>query len=181
MLIDDWLPRYDVVEHHSMEIHASPAAAYAALLSTDFGRSGVLRALLALRSLPAAPRSPRPRTPLTLATIEAGGFARLAAVPPIEIVFGIEGRFWALDGGRCTPPAAAFRVTAPAPGTARGVWNFTFTALDETNTLASTETRVLCADARTRRRFLPYWFLIRPGSGLIRRAMLRQIRDAAQR
>lgn len=44
--------------------------------------------------------------------------------------------------------------------------------------LVSTETRVLCADASARCRFLPYRFVIRPASGLIRRVKARQIRDA---
>ena len=44
----------------------------------------------------------------------------------------------------------------------------------------TTETRVLCADAGARRRFLPYWYLIRPASGMIRRVMLREIRRSAE-
>lgn len=189
MLIDELLPTYDVVERHAITVHAPPAATYAALLSTDFGRSGLLRALLVLRALPAVlARRPhdagsraRSRPPLTLSSIESHGFVRLAAAPDSEIVFGLEGRFWALDGGRCTPPAAAFRTTAPSPGTARAVWNFALASVDATTTRATTETRVLCADAATRRRFLPYWALIRPGSGLIRRDMLRRLRAAAER
>lgn len=189
MLIDKCLPHYDVVERHQMTIHASAAASYAALLSIDFAESGVLRALLAIRALPAwlfarstrQGRTSAPRRALTLDTIEAGGFVRLAAIPPEEIVFGVEGRFWTLDGGRCTPAAPDFLASEPRPGTARGVWNFAFTPVDAMTTLASTETRVLCADAHTRRRFLPYWVVIRLGSGLIRRVMLRQVRDAAER
>jgi hypothetical protein len=41
-------------------------------------------------------------------------------------------------------------------------------------------TRVRCADASARRRFLPYWYLIRPASEMIRRAMLREIRRSAE-
>jgi hypothetical protein len=39
---------------------------------------------------------------------------------------------------------------------------------------------VLADDAATRRRFRWYWRVIRPGSGLIRRAMLASIRRAAE-
>jgi hypothetical protein len=188
MLIDEFLPRYDVTERHSIEIRATPAAAYAALLETDFADNGVLRALTALRSLPTTlvewrrHGGVRPhRARMTLAALETAGFILLADAPPTELVLGIEGRFWALDGGRCTPPTSLFLSSPPQPGTARGIWNFTFTALDATRTLVATETRVLCADAAAQRRFLPYWYLIRAGSGLIRRAMLRQLRDAAER
>jgi hypothetical protein len=184
VLIDEYMPRYDVVERHTLEVSGSPAAAYDALLRADFAASGVVRVLEAIRTFPAthlawrrgSPR--RHRRAMTLATLESSGFVRLAAIPGNEIVLGIEGRFWALDGGRCSPPASAFATTAPQPGTARAVWNFAFRAIDPTRTLVSTETRVLCADAHARHRFLPYWFVIRPASGLIRRAMLQQIRDA---
>ncbi|MFJ9890459.1 hypothetical protein ACIQRW_32030 [Streptomyces sp. NPDC091287] len=40
----------------------------------------------------------------------------------------------------------------------------------------TTETRILVTDERTRRRFLPYWLLIRFGSRLTRTSMLRAIR-----
>jgi hypothetical protein len=184
VLIDEYMPRYDVVERHSLEVRGSPSSAYDALLRVDFAASGIVRVLEAVRSFPATHRawrrgSPRrPRKAMTLATLESSGFVRLAAIPGNEIVLGIEGRFWALDGGRCSPPASAFRTSAPQPGTARAVWNFAFRAIGPTRTLVSTETRVLCADAHARHRFLPYWYIIRLASGLIRRAMLRRIRDA---
>ncbi|MET8091474.1 hypothetical protein [Micromonospora sp. NPDC005220] len=40
----------------------------------------------------------------------------------------------------------------------------------------ATETRIFATDERTRRRFLPYWLLIRLGSGMTRTSMLRAIR-----
>ena len=114
----------------------------------------------------------RPRRQVeTLAALEKSGFVLLADVAPTELVLGIEGRFWALDGGRCTPTPEVFRATAPQPGTARAVWGFSFAPLDASRTLLTTQTRVLCADAAARRRFLPYWFVIKPASGLIRRAI----------
>jgi hypothetical protein len=191
MIIDELMPRYDVATRHTIEVHASPAAAYEALQHADFAKSGVLRMLTSLRALPArllewrrqgrVRQAPPRRLVETLATLEKAGFVLLADVPPTELVLGIEGRFWALDGGRCTPPAASFRTTVPQAGTARAVWGFHFAPLDATRTLVTTQTRVLCADAAARHRFLPYWFVIRPASGLIRRVILRQLRDEAER
>jgi hypothetical protein len=40
----------------------------------------------------------------------------------------------------------------------------------------TTETRIRCADAATRRHFRRYWRLVGPGSGLIRHAILGQVR-----
>ena len=48
-------------------------------------------------------------------------------------------------------------------------------------TRLSTETRVLATDARTARVFAPYWWLIRAGSALIRREVLRAVRRDAER
>jgi hypothetical protein len=188
MIIDELMPRYDVATRHTIEVRASPAEAYAALRRADFAARGVVRVLTELRSLPATlvewrrhGRVRRHRPVETLAALEKSGFVLLADVPPTELVLGIEGRFWALDGGRCTPPAASFRTTAPQPGTARGVWGFSFAPLSATRTVITTQTRVLCADSAARRRFLPYWFVIRPASGLIRRSILRQLREEAER
>jgi hypothetical protein len=187
MIIDELLPRFDVATRHTIEVRATPAATYAALRRADFSARGLVRLLTTIRALPATlvdwrrHGRMRPIRPVeTLAALQTSGFVLLADVPPTELVLGIEGRFWALDGGRCTPPADSFRTTAPQPGTARAVWGFSFAPLEATRTLVTTQTRVLCADAAARRRFLPYWFVIRPASGLIRRAILQQLRDEAE-
>lgn len=44
-----------------------------------------------------------------------------------------------------------------------------------------TQTHVLCPTIRVRQRFLPYWLMIRPVSGLLRRRMLSQIMAACER
>jgi DNA-binding transcriptional regulator LsrR (DeoR family) len=45
----------------------------------------------------------------------------------------------------------------------------------------STETRVVCTDAASARRFARYWWLIRPASGAIRRSWLAAIKRRAER
>jgi hypothetical protein len=189
MLIDRYLPRYDVRERHRLRVHASPAATYAALWTADLAAAPVVRALLGLRAVPAAlaggvgglralwARGPEP---IRLAAFEARGFRVLEEAPPTELVIGLEGQFWRPTGHLRTPTAEVFRTAPPAPGTARGVWNFALAAEPDGGTLLSTETRVECADDAARRRFLPYWYVVRPGSGIIRRAMLRAIREQAE-
>jgi hypothetical protein len=190
VLIDAYLPRWDVGERHRITVAAPPETVYAALRTTDLAGAGLVRALLALRALPGAFRDgtaglralgQRGRRAVTLATFESVGFRILDERPPTELVIGLEGQFWRATGNLCTPPAAEFGRHAPPPGTARAVWNFTVEARPDGGTRLATETRVLCADAAARRRFLPYWYLIRPGSGIIRHAMLRAIRRTAER
>ena len=186
-LIDTYMPRWDVVERHHTTVRATAERVYAAISEANLGGGALVALLVGLRSLPAALmrgsaglRELMNTPPFTLDSIERSGFRVLERKPPEEIVIGIEGQFWQLSGGRCTPDAAAFRTDAPAPGTARGIWNFTVASEPSGRVLLSTETRVLCADAATRRRFLPYWAVIRPGSGLIRRSMLASIKQVAE-
>ena len=65
-------------------------------------------------------------------------------------------------------------------GTARAAFNFLIVA-EGGGVKVSTETRIACADDGARRRFGPYWFFVRPFSGLIRRIWLREIRRQAVR
>jgi hypothetical protein len=44
-----------------------------------------------------------------------------------------------------------------------------------------TETRVISTDAATARRFAAYWLMVRIGSGLIRRDLLRAVGSVLQR
>jgi hypothetical protein len=189
MLIDAYLPQYDVSERHRTRVAASREATYSALWTANLANSPVARMLLALRALPGAMRGgvagvralwARGSRPVTLATFQERGFEVLAELPPTELVIGVEGQFWRPTGNLCTTSAATFRSQPAAPGTARGVWNFHLRACADGTTELTTETRVRCADASARRRFLPYWYLIRPASGMIRRVMLREIRRSAE-
>ena len=189
MLIDQFLPTFDVSERHRVRVHASAPATYAAVKSADLAGSALSRVLLFLRAVPGAllhgrrglrALAARRHEPVTLGTFELAGFRILAERSPEEIVIGLEGRFWTPSGALCTPSAAEFLSRAPLSGTARAVWNFSVRSLGDGATELATETRVLCADRSTRLRFLPYWVLIRLGSGLIRRTMLTAIRHAAE-
>ena len=190
MLIDEYLPTYDVRSQHSLRVDATPVATYAALRTADFASAPLVRGLLALRALPRALRrgprglrtlASRGQAPITLGTFEERGFRILADDAPRELVIGLEGRFWRPSGDICTPSESAFRNSAPPPGHARAVWNFTVVATADGTTELATETRVQCADDDARRRFLPYWFVGRHGSGIIREAMLRSVRATAER
>jgi hypothetical protein len=64
--------------------------------------------------------------------------------------------------------------------TAKAAWNFEVGLRADGATELRTETRVLCADVATRRRFRADWMLIRPFSGLIRQEMLAAVRSAAE-
>lgn len=179
MLIDRFLPTFDFNEVHSTVVDAPAARVFDALLTTDLGRSWLVQLLMGARSLPSLLSGrDRTREPLTVRTASRAGFGLLAEDAPREIVLGIEGRFWKMRPEACAADAATFERPIPA-GVARAAWNFSVESLGVARSRLSTETRIACGDAQSRRRFGIYWRLIQPGSGIIRLAILRQIRREA--
>lgn len=174
MRIESYAPRYDAIETHSIEIAAPPDVVYRAIRTTDFSASPVIRTLMFLRTLKRAPK----RRATTLQTLTAAGFGVLEEIPDRELIVGVTGRFWRPTGN--VLPFDREHVSHPVPGTAFGVCNFAVTP-HEGGTTLSTETRVVCADAASRRKFRAYWFFIGPFSALIRRVMLRAVKRAVMR
>ena len=189
MLIDEFMPRWNVRERHQLRIRATPEQVYAALRTTDLGRHPLVRGMLALRAIPAALASGRSELrrlrqrrskPVDLSSFEAHGFRVLAENPPHELLIGLEGAFWKPSGNLRPVSPATFRGPVP-PGVARAAWNFLITPERQGGVVLSTETRVRLDNPEARRRFRLYWLIVRPGSGLIRRLMLRAIRDQAEK
>jgi len=178
MLIDSFAPNPDAVEIHSIAINASPETVYQTLWTADLGGSLIIKLLLGLRSLPQVVlrggRVPRDRK-ITLQTIIDSGFGILANEPE-EIVLGVRGKFWRPTGNLLPFDRDSF-TSAVRPGLARAVWNFSIKESTAGETVLSTETRVMCGDSASRRKFRMYWFFVRPFSGLIRRIMLSAVRQ----
>jgi hypothetical protein len=183
-LIDELMPRFDAVERHALVVHAAPADVYAALRRVDLRSAPLIRALLFLRALPGAlsgQRRERSRGPLTLDAMRGEGFVLLGERPGTELALGLVGRFWTATGQILRLDAEVVR-TFDEPGYAKAVWDFRLAAQPDGTTRLSTETRVRCLDAPSRRRFRLYWWVIRPFSGLIRLALLRAVaREATGR
>ena len=196
MLLDALMPVFDVVERHAVVVRATPAATYAAIRATDLTGGAVTRTLLTLRGLPAVMaavvRSPanaraaldtvrrdRAQARLGLAPFERAGFRVVAERAPEELVVGLLGSFWTPSGGLCSSVSARDFAADPPAGMALAGWNFVVRPQGDGACELSTETRVRCAP-NARRRFLAYWFVVRPGSGIIRRIMLRAIRRQAE-
>jgi len=183
MLIDSFAPSPDAVETHSLAIKASTKEVTGALWIADLGGSLIIKLLMGLRSLPEfilrrGCLPPRKRA-ITLQTVVDSGFGILANEPE-EIVLGVTGRFWRPTGNLSPFKREDFDRPVP-PGLARGVWNFSVREDRRGRTILSTETRVVCGDDTSRRKFRVYWFFVRPFSGLIRRLMLRAVKRACAR
>jgi hypothetical protein len=180
MIIDDVLPNYDVIESHATFVAATPATVHRCARELDAGRMPLTTVLMTLRGIPylltgKVPPSRR----MTFDDLIAFGFVILADDPPREIVLGVVGRFWLPTSGIVRIAAGEFAHFAE-PGYARAAWNFRIDPRPG-GCLLTTQTRVDCVDAAAQRRFRLYWAAVGPFSGLIRREMLRLIRDDAER
>jgi hypothetical protein len=120
MLLDDYLPEFDVRTSYATRIVASPARVYASLWTANFDHWGVTRALYAVRTLPSFPVRPhetwrRFRDELfcrrfILDRMLSEGFALLEERPGAELVLGTVGRFWRARGELCAVSPAQFRA-----------------------------------------------------------------------
>lgn len=172
MLIDNFLPQYDINARYQINVHTSLSDAYLAVRSLDMCNSKIVRWLYRLRGLP--------RSDFTLDGMLKWGFVLLADKPSQELVFGLIGRFW-------TPAPKIQRIKADAfttfnkPGFAKAVGNIAFFAQSDGSLRVTTETRVHCLDHTSRQRFFLYWLLISPFSGIIRKEWLRLIKQKAEK
>jgi hypothetical protein len=180
VLIDRFLPKYDVVEHHETSVDAPVEKTYGAMKSLDLARSPVVLALLAVRGLPTLfTGAVKPKRRLGLDEILQSGFVVLAEEPDREIVLGVVGRFWQLSSGIHRIEAEEFSGF-DAPGLCKAAWNFLVSARAGGGSTVMTETRVLCTDDEARRKFTRYWRLVGPFSALIRRILLRRLKRDAE-
>ncbi len=190
MLLDEFLPTFDVRASYAIRIVAPPDRVYTSLRTADFDHWGLMRVLFGVRALPGFLWEPqatwrrlyseRRRQRVTLERVLERGFSLLGERPGEELVLGTVGRFWVARGELGPVSPQSFREPSP-PGTAKAAWNFVVRRESQGRIKLTTETRVLCADAQTRRRFRAYWMLVGPFSGLIRCEMLAAVRAAAQR
>ena len=182
MLIDEFLPDYDVVEHHAVDVDTPIDQAYQAVKELDLARSPIVLALLFARGLPHLfTGAVKPKRKLRLDDMVDSGFVVLGEEPDRELVLGIVGKFWQLSSGVLRIEPCEF-VAFDAHGFAKAAWNFVVSARPGGGSRVETETRVACTDDDARSRFSRYWWLIGPFSALIRRIMLGEIkRDAESR
>ncbi len=181
-LLDHYLPKYDVSEHHAIYVDTAPERAFEAVLRAPLGSSFIVRTLLKLRALAfllsrKSCAAVENETATILDTI-GHGFFLVDKQPGREIVLGTIGAFWKLKGGKRSA-ATSEQLMLPPPGTAAAIWNFRV-AQHGPGADVHTETRVLCGDAAARRKFLRYWAVVGPFSALIRRQMLATIKDEAE-
>ncbi len=170
-LLDELLPRHDFVASYEAEMNASIERVWTCLLTTDVSALPLVRFLFLLRGL----RLPLRNSHNLMEEIRPYGFLELAARQYQEIVIGAIAKPWRHDGGVVQDLDTDGFLQFDTAGYVRIGANVTLTPLDRQRTLVVTETRVLALDERARRRFRAYWALVRRPSGLIRKAVLKDL------
>ena len=181
LTLDELLPAPHFRERHERHIAAPPAAVWQALQDLRLGDLALTRALMAVRLLPARLSGRQAASRMVSGRLlEEGPVPVLAEEPERAVVAGGVMQPWKLTGGEDPPVLDARALQAFAePGWVKTGFDLVIET-DGTGTRLTTETRVTATDPRTRARFGLYWLVIRAGSGLIRRDMLRAVARRAE-
>ncbi|MBI2619339.1 MAG: hypothetical protein HYW57_04600 [Ignavibacteriales bacterium] len=185
MLLDRFIHRWDFRERHAITIQAPPARVLPAIKRLTPSDVPLAKALMRLRSIPSLlagrktflSQSEKP----FLDQIVGNGFLLLGEDSEKELLLGTIGRFWKASGEFClavqTPEDF---LSFQEAGRVKVGWNF-FVETSANGTRVQTETRILATDRPARWKFFAYWLLVRPGSGMIRKAILRSVRRVLEK
>jgi hypothetical protein len=180
-LLDTFMPVYEIVERHQIDVKAPAAVTFAAACEADLTRSRVVRAVFKGREVMLgtdADSAERPRGLLALTT--SLGWRRLAEKPGREIVMGAVTQPWEANVRfRGLPPEefTAFNE----PGYVKIAWTLRADDVNGTESIFRTETRAVATDAAARAKFRRYWSLLSPGIIIIRWMMLAPVKADAER
>jgi hypothetical protein len=173
LLINDFLPKYDVNERHQISVSAPIGRVYVAAKELDISGAKVTRWLFRLRGLPASSQFAKDDF-LKIRLIS------LAEKENEEAVLGLVGKFWKPTGNLLKMDAEGF-LAFNQSGYAKAVWNFSLQKKSDNHVILATETRVFCLDDQSRKWFRLYWTLIGAFSGLIRKEILQIVKQNAEK
>ncbi len=184
MLIESAMPTFDAVISEHVVVAANPSTTFRAARDVDLLtiRTPLLTASMWIRALPAR-LSGRAAPPLPRLVIGDGlglrGWLELGELTDREIAFGAVGKFWlpVIEWKDVTPEE--FSAFAE-PGWGKIAANFSVMHYGEHSTLLSYQCRSVTTDPASRRRFLAYWWLIRPFVSHIMRATVEKIKANAE-
>jgi hypothetical protein len=180
-LMDRFMPTYDVVERHHIEVAASAEVTLSAAKAQELSQVPLIRAVFRARELvmgstPSAAPLPAGLLDMTLAL----GWRMLHESAGREVVLGAVTRPWEANvvfTGLSPDRFAAFQD----PGHVKIIWSLRADPLGAHRCVFHTETRAVATDQTARSRFRLYWSLASPGIWLIRWLSLGPLKVAAER
>ena len=181
VLLDRFMPVYEIVERHRVQVDAPADVTFDAATRMDLQRSPMIRAIFKARESIMRTRHQRqPDSGSFITQMQGIGWGVLAEVPDREIVMGAVTQPWMADVVfRPLPPDefAAFRE----PDFVKIVWTLRADAVGPGESVFRTETRAVATDPVARAKFRRYWAFVSPGIILIRRLSLGPVKAAAER
>jgi hypothetical protein len=187
LLVDRFLPEFDVTTIHHTVVEATPQETYDAIKRTDLSKDPVSMFLGKVRDLPniiertfRGTSEPASSGPLTFESFEHMGWVRLAEEPGLELCVGLVGRFWHRDYGFEHITAEEF-VPFDRPGFAKVAVSLSVRPYGAKRTLLSYEARTATTDETARIRFRRYWTLVGPGASILMRGALKLIKAEAEK
>jgi hypothetical protein len=177
--IGRFIPNPEVVEHHQIAIDA-PADVVLSTARQMEVNSPLIRSIFKARELMLGGEpDTRPHPAALIEQMRSIGWVILSETPDHEIVMGAVTRPWEAAPAFRSIPAAEFRDFAE-PGYVKIAWTLRAEPVGD-RSIFHTDTRVGTTDRDSRERFRRYWSFVAPGVELIRRAMLRPLKAAAER
>jgi len=196
MLVDEYLPVYDVSDTVATVVEADASTVWQALMEIDLIELGrrrpLIAALGALRVLPeilwhllhgeAPPRRPAQLRLRDLSVLprKQGGWILLGERPRDEIALGLVGRFWLPVIAYAQPTSQSF-MAFNEPGYAKTIYSLSVRPLDEHRTLLAGVMRTATTDQYARRWFRRYWTLgVGSGARVLVNGLLDVTREVAE-
>lgn len=180
-LLDRFIPHPEVAEHHRVAVAAPADVVMATAKTLELMKSPVVRAIIKARELALGGEADTRAHPAALLEqMQSIGWVVLAEQPGREIVLGAVTQPWVAAPVFRPVPTNDF-LAFQEPGFVKIAWTLRVDPVDDGHSVFSTETRVCTTDAEARTRFRAYWAFVAPGVELIRLAVLRPLRRAAER
>jgi hypothetical protein len=180
-LLDRFIPTYDIVERHHIEVAAPAGITFAVAREMDLNQSLSVRTIFRTREILLGARpDARTRPQGIVAFTKSIGWGVLAEVPGREIVMGAVTQPWKANVVFRALPPEQF-ATFNDPGYVKIVWTLRADPVDIDHSIFRTETRAVATDATARRHFRRYWSFLSPGIITIRWMMLEPLKAEAER
>lgn len=176
-----YLPHYHFIETHSIKIAASQADVMHAVLNYRGDDDAFFKFAIGLRELPIRLLDKiTGQHRISKQAFCLDNFTKLEHIEQQELIMGLTGKFWQLNYGQQPILDAASFLAFSESDSAKLTLHFWAEKISDTHTQLTTETRVFCIDQKALSNFRPYWYLIRPVSGLIRKRILMKIQQNCQ-
>lgn len=180
-LINQYVPAYQFKERHEMYVDAPPSILLDMVTLPGVATDPWMHKFIGIREFPARVLGKLGNTGALINQPPFGieNFLMLGRDADREVAFGLLGKFWKPDYGLVEVDGPDNFKNFNEAGIAKLVLNLSAKVMDDGRTRLATETRIFCNDKKSKTYLTPYWWLIRPVSGLIRRRLLNRICSVA--